>query len=242
MLKGHSVLTITLRELVTNFKTRVAPKGKILAAHLEAIKKPFAPNDSIVLHGEAHLIAHRVHQERGEAISPSAQYTYLAESLAFCGLFTKVLEDYEIKDDDEKTFDTLLESATRHTMMKSFIEASQRGYANNAQVSTGPAQTQLDLMQAQLTAVALTVERALAATGTVPAPAAAVPAAQGRRAATPAPPHPTHYCWTHGHNFSHNGDVDPATGLLRCNFPKRGHRPDATATNTLKGSKYVWRK
>jgi hypothetical protein len=50
---------------------------------------------------------------------------------------------------------------------------------------------------------------------------------KGRRGQPGAPAAETFYCWSHGHNSTHNG--------ADCEYPKDGHKPAATARNTMGG-------
>ena len=244
VLDGSDLRTITLRELITNFKTKVINKREALAAHQLQLDKPFIAGDSINTHCFTHITAHRAFREFNEELSPLARYNLLAKSLEPCGLFTIVRDQLTIKPVPEQTFEALADAAKAWVHTLSFTQAAERGYANavaaaaaaaTAAVPVPPPPSELDLIRAQLA-----VLQANAARAQVPTQRNAARAP--RQPAPAAGPVPTHYCWSHGHNFSHNGAVDPTTGLLQCTRPRRGHRPDATATQTLGGSTRVYNK
>ena len=224
VLQKESKLTIALPMLISNFRTHIATKSAILAGHLTLLEKPFAPGDKIVLHGGHHLTAHRVFLTYNEPLSASACYTYLSKSLGPCHLFTRQLEDFAMKDEADQTFAALLTAVTRWVDTATFVEANQRGYAN-ATTSVSPATThvapvsQLDTIQATLASMlALATVPLQSRPSTRTQPPAAGPARV-----------PTHYCWTHGHNFSHNSS--------ECVTPARKHVSNATAANPQGGSK-----
>ena len=107
VLDGSDLRTITLRELITNFKTKVINKREALAAHQLQLDKPFIAGDSITTHCFIHITAHRAFKEFNEELSPLARYNLLAKSLEPCGLFTIVRDQLTIKPVPEQTFEAL---------------------------------------------------------------------------------------------------------------------------------------
>lgn len=240
VLDGSDIRTITLLELVTNFKTKIIIKKEALAAHQVQLEATFNAGDKIATHCNKHVLAHRAHRDYNEDLSSLARFTLLAKSLGPSGLFKHTLDTFATKPDDEQTFESLAAAAKAWVLTPSYTEAAERGYANAvataAATQSNLVPTQLDTIQAQL--ASFLAQAAVQLPPPISAQRKSTPRkhpGQHAPVATVAPiTGPTHYCWTHGHNYSHTGSVG------ECYRPARGHQTTATATNTMGGSQRVY--
>ena len=252
-LDGEDIATITLIALVNNFNTKIITKKDAIEAHQAQLDKAFVAGDKITTHINTHIVAHRAFRDHNEHLSPLAKYMSLTKSLKTCGLFKEPLYNFAIKLEEEQTFEALAAAAQKHILTDSFVEANANGYANAvaaAAANAAAAAAPIVAVPTQLETFLSRIENALAAVKAparpanvtvnnrpVRTPKPRAPRGQPAPAAATGPASvPTHYCWTHGHNFSHSGAVGD------CWSPAARHDPDATAAHPNGGSQRVLNK
>ena len=252
-LNKTSETTITLRALVDNFTAYYCKKTNALDDQRAVLRKVYVAGDDISLHLAAMAAALKAFDDHLEPIPPENQRNYLIESIKPCGLFTFVLNQCSILD-EQPTFEELCGKLDRWAESDTFVEASQRNYANAATatpdaVALSATETLLKSALDRVDALAANVEELKLNRGgshksngnggggggrhTKRAAVGGGQQATAGRGPRPAsvitttPPPTTHWCWSHGHNWKHNSD--------KCPSPWDEHKWNATITKPQNG-------